>query len=461
MNISIRARRTLVAGLAAVVCTFGLMAAVVPVANAASGPIFTVMNTSETLPDGVWFRNSPHTADTSRTTGLGVYKNEQVQLQCYAFGDAVGRYNNSLWYYVNDVTRPTNNGRPNVGFLNAHYINDGQNANVVDAGVPACVNNAPPTVPPPASTPTVTLAQGPAAPAGYRYAITLAGFPGNSSVSISCRDSVSPNGFYTFSLTTNASGQAFTQSYCYSGDGPDHWVVANGSVESNHVSWGGSSTNNGGGGTPPPSSAPTPPPSTTPIGTIPNQGYDRSAAVSWALAHAKDPQAYGAMCTWFVSNALWAGGFTKTAAWTDQGHYRSAPGTKIAWWLPDFLPYIQSNYSTSLKDITSDLRTNAVPQAEAGDMILYDWGDGHGISHVAFIVDIASGQYPEVSEMGQFDFGLLDAAINKIVHVRSPYVKRGWTWSAINNNWLQSDPKHRGMKAYLLHINGGYFIPSY
>ena len=29
-----------------------------------STPIFTVMNTNETLPDGVWFRNSPpHTAD--------------------------------------------------------------------------------------------------------------------------------------------------------------------------------------------------------------------------------------------------------------------------------------------------------------------------------------------------------------------------------------------------------------
>jgi hypothetical protein len=150
-----RARRTLTAGLAAVACTFGLMVAAIPVADAASGPIFTVMNTSETLPDGVWFRNSPHTADTSRITGLGVYKNEQVQLQCYAFGDAVGPYNDSLWYYVNDVSRPTVNvngvDRPNVGFLNAHYINDGKNANVVDAGVPACGTT--PGPPPHTSTP--------------------------------------------------------------------------------------------------------------------------------------------------------------------------------------------------------------------------------------------------------------------------------------------------------------------
>ena len=155
VKIVMRVRRTLVTGFAAVACALGLVAVAAPVADAASGPIFTVMNTSETLPDGVWFRNSPHTADTSRITGLGVYRNEQVQLQCYALGDAVGPYNDSLWYYVNDVTRPTNNGQANAGFLNADYINDGKNANQVDAGVPACVNNGPPASPPPGSTPTV------------------------------------------------------------------------------------------------------------------------------------------------------------------------------------------------------------------------------------------------------------------------------------------------------------------
>jgi hypothetical protein len=104
----------------------------------ATGPVFTVMNTSETPPDGVWFRNSPQTADTSRTTGLGIYAGEQVQLVCYATGDVVGPYNDSLWYKVANVTRPSNNGAPNTGFLNAHYIDDGQVANVVDAGVAAC-----------------------------------------------------------------------------------------------------------------------------------------------------------------------------------------------------------------------------------------------------------------------------------------------------------------------------------
>lgn len=110
-----------------------------------SGPIFTVMNTSEQLPDGVYFRNSPHTADTSRVTGLGVYRNEQVRLVCYTFGDAVGRFGDALWYYAQNITRPTNNGAPNQGYLNAHYINDSKAANVVDAGVPACTNGVPPS----------------------------------------------------------------------------------------------------------------------------------------------------------------------------------------------------------------------------------------------------------------------------------------------------------------------------
>jgi hypothetical protein len=193
--------------------------------------------------------------------------------------------------------------------------------------------------------------------------------------------------------------------------------------------------------------------------SIPSPTYNRSAAVNWALAHAKDPQAYGAMCTWFVSNALWAGGFQRTATWTSQGHYGSAPGTKAAWWLPTFLSYFRANNSTTTTDITPAFRTNAVPQAQPGDLILYDWGNGEGISHVAFVVDIAPGQYPEVAEMGQYALNPIQAGINMAVHIRSSYVKRGWTWSAVRQEWLQKKYPH--VKAYLLHINGGYLISSY
>lgn len=123
----------LIIGLLGAVTTFGVNAPA-----SASTPTFTVMNTSETLPDGVWFRRSPHTADTDRVTGHGVYKHERVQLRCYAWGDAVGPYHDRLWYYVHNVTRPKIAGRANDGYLNAHYINDGMAANEKDAGVVQC-----------------------------------------------------------------------------------------------------------------------------------------------------------------------------------------------------------------------------------------------------------------------------------------------------------------------------------
>lgn len=109
-----------------------------PPVTSGSTPTFTVMNTSETPPDGVWFRNSAHTGDTDRVTGHGVYAGERVQLLCYGWGDAVGAYSNRLWYDVTNLTRPTNAGRSNDGWLNAHYINDGVAANQIDAGVRPC-----------------------------------------------------------------------------------------------------------------------------------------------------------------------------------------------------------------------------------------------------------------------------------------------------------------------------------
>lgn len=206
--------------------------------KAYSGPIFTVMNTSQTLPDGVWFRNSPHTADTDRVTGHGVYMNEQVQLRCYSWGDAVGTYDNRLWYNVVNVTRPTNAGVENSGYLNAHYIDGGLLANQINSGVPDCSAPSPPSPsPPPPPSPHVTLAQGPTAPLGYRYAVTLTGFSPGAVVSVSCRDTLSPGGFRNFTVVTSGSGYAFTGSYCYSADGPDHWVVVNNQLESNHVTW--------------------------------------------------------------------------------------------------------------------------------------------------------------------------------------------------------------------------------
>jgi hypothetical protein len=135
---------------------------------------------------------------------------------------------------------------------------------IVLAGAPAPAAPAGPDVsapasppgggPPVGSAPSVHLAQGPAAQSGFRYAISLSGFPPSSAVGVSCRDSMDVGGFFSFTMTTDASGSAYTENQCFSGDGPDHWVVASG-IESNHVTWGGGTPS----GPPPPS----PPPPTT------------------------------------------------------------------------------------------------------------------------------------------------------------------------------------------------------
>lgn len=144
-----RRYRALLTTLAMTLIVAGLASLFGAQAQAATGPTFPVMNTSEQPPDGVWFRNSPHTADTSKITGLGVYSGETVQASCFANGDAVGSYGNQIWYYVYNVTRPSAAGRSNEGWINTHYVDDGQTANHAHPSVPAC-GSAPP--PPPPST---------------------------------------------------------------------------------------------------------------------------------------------------------------------------------------------------------------------------------------------------------------------------------------------------------------------
>jgi hypothetical protein len=109
---------------------------------AAAVATYPVMNTAEQPPDGVWFRNSPHTADTNRETGFGVYQGQSIAVDCWAAGDAVGQYGNSIWYRGLNISSPTVNGHANYGWLNTHYINDRMNANEVAPGVPNCSASA-------------------------------------------------------------------------------------------------------------------------------------------------------------------------------------------------------------------------------------------------------------------------------------------------------------------------------
>ena len=194
------------------------------------------------------------------TPGPQVANGQSIQIACKLPGFQVAD-GNTWWYQI--ASAPWNNGF----YVSADaFYNDGATSGslfgtpFVDPAVPDCAGGTGGST----SSAAVALAQGPGAPAGYRYAISLSGFAASTGVSIECYDSVTPGGFYNFTLTTDAGGSASTASFCYSGDGPDHWVVANGRVESNHVTWsessngGGGGTGTGGGGpgsTPPPAKA--------------------------------------------------------------------------------------------------------------------------------------------------------------------------------------------------------------
>lgn len=141
-------------------------------ADAASEPVFAVMNTSETLPDGVYFRNSSAQNDTNREPGFGVYMGESLHADCWSWGDAVGPYSNHIWYRGLDVTRPTVNGHSNYGFMNTHYVNDGMSADQVYPGIPACAGATPTPVPEPnrAVTPCVFQYKWPKTTITWNYA---------------------------------------------------------------------------------------------------------------------------------------------------------------------------------------------------------------------------------------------------------------------------------------------------
>lgn len=82
---------------------------------------------------GIYYRNSPHWADTSATPGVGVYNGDQVELICGAFGDAVGPFNDTAWSYVNNLSRSVGDG-----WVSEHFINDGAPDNAFVSGEPMC-----------------------------------------------------------------------------------------------------------------------------------------------------------------------------------------------------------------------------------------------------------------------------------------------------------------------------------
>jgi hypothetical protein len=197
-----------------------------------------------------------------------------------------------------------------------------------------------------------------------------------------------------------------------------------------------------------PSPSPVPPAASA---SQPGVSYNRDAAVSWAVSHWHDKPPANSACTWYVSQALWAGGLPQSGTWTGSGSHRGRvrtyPGSLTAWSTPDFVNYVRRTFPRSTYT-ELDFKANRVPAAQKGDVILYSWDGSSSVAdldHAALVVNIVAGQYPEVSEWGTNDRGPFAG--------QSPYFKRGWTWSEKNHSWLQSPHEYPHVRAFLLHIN--------
>jgi len=180
----------------------------------------------------------------------------------------------------------------------------------------------------------------------------------------------------------------------------------------------------------------------------PAQRFNRQAAVSWAYAHVNDKESFHPEdCTWYVSQALWAGGLPTSSDWKGKtfnfdklASRRHYPGpTKAAVNAQRFRNYVTG--SAKLATITpiawSD---NTAGGAQVGDVIAYDWdspGPDGSIDHVALVTSIKPNGYPLVSQ-------------------HTPARKdRGWSWDPGANNWIEFShtyKKGKPPKVYLIHI---------
>jgi hypothetical protein len=424
----------------------GLLLTVGVFASAANAdPTYGVMNAA----GGIYWRSAPDWNTAVAISGFGVYNGTVIAVHCYQSGTSVPGSADTMWEYATVVAGPGYG----TGWLNEHFINDGQPINQPSPGVPPC--NAPP---PPTSTPTpppasISVAVGAQYGCANCYALNVqvSNFP-TATFTYDCHDNSGPGGadtaFYSHTVTVSSPNQSsWSGVFCYDSAPYAAYIVING-IRSNAVTF------------PQAVAAPAPPPSSgspstpsdssaPPASATSSDGYYRAAAVTWARKHAMDKPFDGTSCTWFISQALWQGGLAKTSVWTSDGHHghvHQEPGTKTVFYTPGFVRYILNTYPRSYyRQLHFGPSGNAVAGAQVGDVITYDWdgdtagGNLDGLNHAALITRIDATGYPLVSEWS--------ANGTK----PTPYTERGWTWSKLHNHSLATLYPH--VRAWLLHID--------
>lgn len=91
---------------------------------------FGVINAAE----GVYWRSEPNWSAAERINGFGVYDSTVIEVHCFQRGTPVQGSNDTMWVQATDVDGPGYGS----GWLNEHFINDGQQIGQPAPGIPPC-----------------------------------------------------------------------------------------------------------------------------------------------------------------------------------------------------------------------------------------------------------------------------------------------------------------------------------
>lgn len=150
---------------------------------AAADPTFPVMNAA----GGIYWRSAPDWNTAVQVSGFGFYDGTTIQVHCYQAGAGnVPGSADYMWEYATDVAGPGYG----TGWINEHFINDGQPINQPSPGVGPC--NPPPPPPPQAS---ITASLGGVFGCGSCHALNIAvsNFP-TGTFTYYCHDNSGPGG---------------------------------------------------------------------------------------------------------------------------------------------------------------------------------------------------------------------------------------------------------------------------
>lgn len=116
-------------GIAAVLATATLAAQ----PSVASGNVYGTMNDS----GGLYWRSGPDYNTAIQRSGYGVYPGTYIAISCYQMGAAnVPGSSDAMWVQASWSSGPGTGS----GWINEHFVNDGQPINHAAPGIPACTS---------------------------------------------------------------------------------------------------------------------------------------------------------------------------------------------------------------------------------------------------------------------------------------------------------------------------------